>query len=598
MGVRYPDRRAGSHPGWGPAEGRLNDGRVTRGILDGVVLAAAAFLLIGVFQAFAARLTYPYDLEWMEGGMLVHAWRLMEGKPVYTDPDAGWIPFIYPPGYTAVVAAFGKVFGLSTTLGRSISLAGTFAAAAALVFGGWKHGRSWTGGLLAGAVFLLLFPSTGAFYDLIRPDGLSIGLAGWALVVGWLPGRRAAVVSGLLLAAAFTVKHNFALFGLPLVAGIFFRSGWREALAFVAASAGPALLFTLGVEWASGGHFLNWLLRVPGAHPMVGERWLPGALQELASHLGPLLVGTTAAALVLLLPGRPNARKAVLLAGAGVGGLGAVLVGWELEAVYALFGATFEMPRLPALMPWSLEIAFATLGVTLGALGVGAGFGLVEREVSPRWVHAVGLAGIGFLLAGLMRAHHGGFVNIFIPAHFVVLLLAAVAFGRVRHLRPTGTVHALTLVPFALQLLVMAGFEPERFSPSASDVEAGDAFVEALRDCDGPVLSPISPWLPVYAGHEPSWHLMALWDIQHPASPYFGRVPLIGEAAERHHWACVVMGSGRPMRHGMTQNYTQFARPRIDVVPRRKGPPTFMPRTGWRTRPMAVWKPREPVDKR
>ena len=45
-----------------------------------VAPVAAGLLLLGALAAaWAGRLAYPFDLEWMEGGMLAHAWRMQRG---------------------------------------------------------------------------------------------------------------------------------------------------------------------------------------------------------------------------------------------------------------------------------------------------------------------------------------------------------------------------------------------------------------------------------------------------------------------------------------------------------------------------------------
>ena len=36
---------------------------------------------------FALRVGYPFDLEWMEGGMLLHADRVLKGEGIYVPPS-------------------------------------------------------------------------------------------------------------------------------------------------------------------------------------------------------------------------------------------------------------------------------------------------------------------------------------------------------------------------------------------------------------------------------------------------------------------------------------------------------------------------------
>src|SRR5688572_24966262 len=66
-------------------------------------VAVAAAFVARLAEVWAARLGWPYDLEWMEGGMLAHSWRLAEGLPLYVEPGPEFVPFVYPPGYAALV---------------------------------------------------------------------------------------------------------------------------------------------------------------------------------------------------------------------------------------------------------------------------------------------------------------------------------------------------------------------------------------------------------------------------------------------------------------------------------------------------------------
>src|SRR5262245_13820879 len=82
----------------------------------------ALYQLLLLGTAIAGRVGYPYDLEWMEGGMLHHALRFQAGEGIYTEPSIEFIPYLYTPLYPALLATFGSVFGLTYTLGRVMSV--------------------------------------------------------------------------------------------------------------------------------------------------------------------------------------------------------------------------------------------------------------------------------------------------------------------------------------------------------------------------------------------------------------------------------------------------------------------------------------------
>lgn len=271
--------------------------------LPGLLALVAVLALL--LTTSAPRLAYPFDLEWMEGGMLVHALRLHQGLPIYTEPSADWIPYIYPPLYPALMAAGAAVLPLDHALGRAISLVGTGLGALFLAL---LLRRSGAGiGLAAGvaACFLSTYDDSGAFFDLVRADGLLIALIGGCLLA--LSSRRLALAGGLLV-LAFLTKHTFALLGLPMLLWVGSSMGRAASLRFLLFSVGPALLVTGLLQLRTDGWYLVYLLEVPSRHGLVGSR-VGGAPLELVRALSVLAAAGVLAAVGLLLRPPPGPRE-------------------------------------------------------------------------------------------------------------------------------------------------------------------------------------------------------------------------------------------------------------------------------------------------
>src|SRR5262249_2079628 len=172
-------------------------------------LAQAGVLLSTVL----ARLTYPYDLEWMEGGMLVHAYRFMHGETIYPPPSLDFIPYLYTPGYPAVLAGLSRAFGLSYALGRAISvvsLAGTLVLAGyAVAREGEERAGAICGAAIAGGFIAATYPWVDAWYDLVRGDTLflAIGVAGIVVLRGAARSPRRVALAAALLATSFFFKQ-------------------------------------------------------------------------------------------------------------------------------------------------------------------------------------------------------------------------------------------------------------------------------------------------------------------------------------------------------------------------------------------------------
>ena len=154
-----------------------------RVLADLVLLAALAGMGWWLGTTFAGRVGYPFDLEWMEGGMLLHAFRVRDGLPIYVAPSPEFIPYIYPPGYAWVVGMLGRFVELGYPLARTVSLVSTGLAALVLAWAVRQEGHRWTLGLGAAALFLSCYEEVGAFFDLVRTDGQQLFLMALALVV-------------------------------------------------------------------------------------------------------------------------------------------------------------------------------------------------------------------------------------------------------------------------------------------------------------------------------------------------------------------------------------------------------------------------------
>jgi hypothetical protein len=474
-----------------------------RALADVVLVGTLAWVGWLIAATVGPRLTYPFDLEWMEGGMLVHALRVRQGLPLYVDPGPEFIPFIYPPLYPWIVGTLGRFGEVSYTLGRVVTVVGTLAAAALLVIGVTRERLRWTAGAAAAALFLSCYDNVGAFFDLVRTDGLLVALLGASLLACRRATRPALAAGGLLLALAYATKHSVAILGIPIGVVIWREYGWRRAAWFAAWSAGPALTFTLAMEIASRGRFLMYVLAVPATHPIVGSRVFPQSEQELVGAF-----------------------------------------------------------------PWAL--AAAALALLLNVRRRGFGF---------RYWLPVGLTGL--LMVVLMRGHHGGYLNVLIPGYWLLALFAGIGLGLGMRAHPLVHLALAGLVAFQVG---SSGWKPARYTPTQADLDAGETVLEVIRSYPGPVLMPHSPWYPVMVGKDPSFALIALWDVTHAHSPFPLADAVITEAVRERRYDAVILASER-FRWGLQQSYRKT---RTITIPGR----AFFPKSGWHARPRYVYEPR------
>lgn len=280
----------------------------------GIYLAAipAIILIITAVRIFSSRMTFPVDLEWIEGGQLLHAHRLLEGKEIYTEPKQGFMPYSYPPGHTLILAFFGGIFGLDFWLGRFISLSamgGVIFLLAREVHREFEgQGARFLWPALAVGSMLAAFPLTGGWYDLIRNDELVLLMVIGSAVLCTPRGAlsRARFVSAVLLMnlAAFT-KQTAAFYLVWILLFQLFRNPRRGlALGFALALAG--LVSTLAIEIITERRYLDYtifLLAEQQVHEHMYERAL-NTWDEFAPYLTALPVLFAVAAYKRLLTSR------------------------------------------------------------------------------------------------------------------------------------------------------------------------------------------------------------------------------------------------------------------------------------------------------
>src|SRR5262245_28916875 len=174
-----------------------------------LLLVPAAWHIAAISWIFASRINYPMDIEWMEGGALLHAYRFMHGQPVYGPPSQGFLPYPYPPLHFVFIAAAGTIAGLDYWTGRAVSIL-FFTLACAAVFREVRVStrRGWDSVVLPiGAVALAAssFPAVGAWYDVVRNDSLAIALPilGTAVLSDTVTRRRLIAGAILFTAAVF-----------------------------------------------------------------------------------------------------------------------------------------------------------------------------------------------------------------------------------------------------------------------------------------------------------------------------------------------------------------------------------------------------------
>jgi hypothetical protein len=453
--------------------------QAARVALWSAVALPAVYQLGLLVIAIAGRIGYPYDLEWMEGGLLHHALRIQSGDGIYVPPSIEFIPYLYTPLYPAILALFGGVFGISYTVGRIISVLALIgiAVVSAIQIGNRRHDHAELAPAAAGIVlalglFAAAYPATDGWYDLVRADTLFLfmvtsaiaALPGWARAGAGIAGHARVAAGGVLLALAFFCKQTGIIY-VALGGGIVLVSAWRRLPAYVAAAGAVGLGVTWLLQRTTDGWFWTYASEIHRAHDFNMDRFW-ASLENILWR--PELHGTQWAPL-------GAAISIVVLATLIVLG-----VTWRRHRRWPKQARPFAL--------WTVTYAVSTI---VGAVGWGTEFAHWNAYM-PAFLH-------GALAAGAA-----------VPAVSACVRILAEEKPHAEHVVFGAGLAVAAVLACAC---VIGRWEPWKFTPTVEDVAAGERLIARLKQTEGEVWMPSHPWYLRLAGKMPRAHRMGIRDV-------------------------------------------------------------------------------------
>jgi hypothetical protein len=273
-----------------------------------LLLLGPAWFVVAAAYVVTRRVTYDFELEWLEGGSLIQMLRLLDGKPLYTAPDLSYVPFIYPPLYYYVAAAVSRLSNdHSFTAMRLVSVAATMGTGFLIYRLVFEQSSSRFWGVIAVGIFAATFRLGGAWFDIARVDMLFIFLLVggiYALIRGW---HLSGLVAGTLFAMAFFTKQTVLLPLVAVVVWLILRRDWRTSLLLVGSFLGLSLVFFLIEDLRTDGWYEYYVFLLPSLHRLPQ----PAALAVFAAATtlaGPLAIALVVASLPVLAEWRHGFR--------------------------------------------------------------------------------------------------------------------------------------------------------------------------------------------------------------------------------------------------------------------------------------------------
>ncbi len=255
-----------------------------------ILSVLACVWIVAVALISMSRLTFPLELEWMEGGSVLQALRFQRGLPLYPEPSAAAVPHLYTPLYSIVLGLLGFVFPLGLALARMVSIVSVLATSIAIYKIVGYEGRPRSHRLAGVGLYLSSYVFAYRWYDVGRADSMCMALVLWSLLLlrrSWGDVRKA-IFAGLLMGLAFWTKQIAFIFVMGSgIAGLLVapRQTW-----FYAAAVGVVGLGGLVVgQWMSDGWMWTYIYELHQSHPFNEERFFRKSWLMMG-HAWPFLV--------------------------------------------------------------------------------------------------------------------------------------------------------------------------------------------------------------------------------------------------------------------------------------------------------------------
>lgn len=214
------------------------------------------------------RLTYPFELEWLEGAAWQQVMRLNLGQPVYVQPSLSFVPLIYPPLYFTVSAAFTAILGAGFLPLRLVSLLASLGCGA-VIFALVRHEtqRTWSG-LVAAGLFMATYRLSEGWFDTARVDTLFVFVVLLTIYLARRASLRSGVVAGVCGALAFLTKQPAVVIAVPIGLYCLIADPKRGAV-MISTALGVVVSAVLILNALSGGWYVYYTFELPRQHTLV-----------------------------------------------------------------------------------------------------------------------------------------------------------------------------------------------------------------------------------------------------------------------------------------------------------------------------------------
>jgi len=502
-----------------------------------LVIIVAILFVATYFLVAAARIVYPYDIDFFEDSMLMQSLRIAQAQPVYVPPNAEFVPHVYMPLYLWLGGLLLKLAGPSFVPLRLMSFAATLATAALIYWVARREsGARWVAVASAG-LWLGGYRIADGWYELVRVDSLFVALVLGGFALGVYAGKsaRGVILSAIVLGLATLTKQTGVIFASGLAIYLLMTIGRRTWL-FVGIYSALVIVPLFALNAVSDGWFNYYAFGIASSNPIEVGRLIDYVRVELFGLMAAL---TAMAIVVAWLSGR-RAGLAVIrerpwLIGIGaamvISGIGRASVGGAMNNLMAVYAMLCLAPSM-LMREWTAASAASDTRRSLASQTTSSAFVSRLAADARRWR--------------------------------VELLAIAI------------------LIQFALGV-----YNPFRFIPTPVMRAGGDRLIERIASVGGEVWVMQHPYYALLADKQPSAQIAVVWHARDR-----GVAPLPADLVRRiqtRYYAAIISDESLfeidpPLAELIAADYV-----RSEELTEAESPPTL---TGMTVRPTAMYVPR------
>ena len=226
------------------------------------LITIAIINVLLVIYLWINHITFPLNLDVMEGVVLQHFQQATAYAPIYPEPSPGYVPLAYNPLFYIISIPFSWILGINLTTLRFVAILGAIGSGLIIYLVIKDKTRSTWWGLIAVGLYAAAYSVMDFYLDTAHSDSwLLFAFLLGSYIIDRNRGKSWNLLGVVILVASFWFKQHGALFAIGGLVFLTWREGLKRSLLYWLSAfiLGPVLYIFAGpVLFGSQFHYFTW----------------------------------------------------------------------------------------------------------------------------------------------------------------------------------------------------------------------------------------------------------------------------------------------------------------------------------------------------